>query len=369
MIMGVLKEIKDNENRVALTPEGVKELISNGNEVVVETNAGLNSGFSDEEYEKAGAKITTAEDVWNSDMILKVKEPFPEELKYLKKDQIIFTFLHLAGVYRELTEALLESKAIGLAYETVEDKNGKLPLLKPMSELSGRMAVIIGAYYLAMFNGGNGVLVSGVPGTEPANVLILGSGVVGSGALEIAKGLGANITLTTRNPDRLEHLKKDYSKLKIIKTNKENIAEAVKKADIVVCGVLIHGGKAPRLVSEEMVKTMKKGSVIVDVSIDQGGCVETSKPTSHSNPVFVKHGVIHYCVTNMPAAYQRTSTFALTNATLPYAIKLASGFKEAIKNDKGLAKGVNTYNGYITCKPVAEALGMMDKYKDLNELL
>jgi len=367
MKISVVKEIKNNENRVALTPDGAKKLIDEKNEVFVEINAGMNSGFADEEYEKSGAKIVSAEDAWNSEMIMKVKEPLEQELKYLKENQIVFTYLHLAGVYKKLTEALLEKKAIGVAYETVEDENGKLPLLKPMSEVTGRMASLMGSYYLAKFNGGEGVLVSGVPGVEPANFLIIGSGTVGSGALEIAKGLGANIIITSRNPETLKHLVSD--KVKIIKSDKEHIAEAVKKADVVVGAVLVPGGRAPIMVTEDMVKTMKKGAVIVDVSIDQGGCVETSHPTSHSEPVFVKHGVLHYAVTNMPGAFPRTSTIALTKATLPYAVKIAAGFKKAIKQDKGLAKGINTYKGYITYKPIAEDLGMMDMFKELDGLL
>lgn len=370
MKIGVLKEIKDNENRVALTPNGAKELIENGHEVLVETNAGANSGFSDDEYKKAGAKIVTKEEAWKADMVIKVKEPLKQELQFLTENKIVYTYFHLAGVYKELTETLLKNKTIALAYETVEDDDGKLPLLKPMSEVSGRMAVIIGAYYLARFNGGRGKLLTGVPGVESGNVLILGSGVVGNGALEVAIGMNANVTLVTRNPSKLKHLKQKYGeKLKIMETNEENIKEAVKEADILVAGVLIPGGKAPHLVTEEMVKTMKKGSVIVDVSIDQGGCVETSHGTSHSDPVFVKHGVIHYAVTNMPGAYPRTSTFALTNATLPYAIEIANnGLVKVAKKDKGLAKGINTYKGYITYKPVAEDLEMMEHYKDLNEL-
>ncbi|NQV09133.1 alanine dehydrogenase [Candidatus Woesearchaeota archaeon] len=366
MKISVLKEIKDNENRVGLTPEGAKALVDAGNDVFVETNAGLNSGFPNEEYEESGAKIVSKDDAWNSDMVMKVKEPLTEELQYFTEGKIVYTYFHLSGVYKELTEALIDKKTTSVAYETVEDEDGKLPLLKPMSEVSGREAVLFGANYLAKFNGGNGILISGVPGTPPANVLILGSGTVGMGAFEIATGLGANVTITTRNPDKLKHLESD--KVKVIETKKEAIAEAIKDADIVVGGILIAGGKAPKVVTEEMVKTMKKGSFIADVSIDQGGCVETSRPTSHSDPVFEKHGVIHYCVTNMPGAFPRTSTLALTKATLPYALKLAKGLGEAVK-DKGLAKGINTYKGFITYKPVAEDLDMLDKYKDLNELL
>jgi alanine dehydrogenase len=370
MIIGVVKEIKDKENRVALTPEGAKKLVEEGNKVLVEKDAGMNSGFGNGEYSKAGAEIVDTESAWNADLVIKVKEPLEQEYRYLRQDQIVFTYFHLAGVTKTLTAALLNNKTTAVAYETVEDSNGKLPLLAPMSAVAGNMSVTIGSYYLAKFNNGKGMQLGSVLGKKYGKVVVIGDGVVGKHAAKTAYGMGANVFLFTRHKDRFSGLKEEIGPdLKCVLSTKENIAEHIKDADLVVGSVLLRGAKAPYVVTEEMVKKMQPGSVIVDVSIDQGGCIETAKPTSHSNPVFVKHGVTHYCVTNMPGAYPRTSTIALTTATLPYALKLAKKGLEAFKEDEGFAKGVNTYKGYITYKPVAEALNMEDKFKELKELL
>jgi len=336
---------------------------------LVENNAGLNSGFSDEEYKKAGAQIVDAEKAWNADLVLKVKEPLESEYKFLKQ-QIVFTYFHLAGVTKTLTEALLKSKTTAIAYETVEDKYNRLPLLAPMSAVAGNMSVTIGSYYLAKFNNGRGMQLGEVMGNFYGKVVIIGDGVVGRHAAKTAHGMGANVYLFGRHEERMDNLRELIGKkAHVLLSTPENIAEHIKDADLVVGAVLVTGAKAPYVVTEEMVKTMQPGSVIVDVSIDQGGCIETSKPTKHSDPVFVKHGVTHYCVTNMPGAYPRTSTIALTNATLPYALKLAEKGINAVKEDGGFAKGVNTYKGYITYKPVAEGLNLMDRFRELKELV
>ena len=370
MKIGVVKEIKDKENRIALTPEGAKKLADSGNTVFVEENAGVNSGFSDEEYKNSGAEIVDTEKAWSADMIIKVKEPLEQEYKFLREDQIVFTYFHLAGVTKTLTEALVSNKTTAVAYETVENESRKLPLLAPMSAVAGNMSVTIGSYYLAKFNNGNGMQLGSVLGKKYGKVVVLGDGVVGKHAASTAYGMGSNVYLFTRHEDRFDLLKEEIgSELNCVLSTKENIAEHVKDADLVVGGVLLHGAKAPFIVTEEMVKTMQKGSVIVDVSIDQGGCIETAKPTKHSDPIYEVHGVIHYCVTNMPGAYPRTSTIALTTATLPYALKLAEKGINVLKEDQGFGKGVNTHKGFITYKPVAEALGMMDKFKEFGELL
>lgn len=293
-----------------------------------------------------------------------------DEYKFLKENQILFTYLHLAGVTKTLAEALLDKKTTGIAYETVEDGYYRLPLLAPMSAVAGNMSVQIGSYYLAKFNNGKGMMLGEVMGHFYGKVVIIGGGVVGRHAAKTAYGMGANVYLFGRHQERMDNLKEIIGrKAHVMLSTPENIAEHVKDADLVVGAVLLAGAKAPYVVTEEMVKTMQPGSVIVDVSIDQGGCIETSKPTKHSDPVFIKHGVTHYCVTNMPGAYPRTSTIALTNATLPYVLKLAnSGFENSIKNDAGFAKGVNTHKGYITYKPVAEALNLMDRYRKLDDL-
>jgi alanine dehydrogenase len=369
MIIGVPKEIKDKENRIALTPEGAKQLVSAGHEVLVEKGGGVGSGFSDEEYAQSGASIVSAEEAWGAEMVMKVKEPMESEYEFLKEDQILFTYLHLAGVTKTLTEALLKSRTTAVAYETVEDDEGKLPLLAPMSAVAGNMSVTMGAYYLAKFNNGRGVQLGSVMGKKQGKVVVLGDGVVGKHAASTAYGMGSDVYMFTRHEDRFEALKKEIgSDLNCVLSTSENIAEHVKDADLVVGGVLLRGAKAPWIVTEEMVKTMQPGSVIADVSIDQGGCIETSRPTSHSSPVFEVHGVTHYCVTNMPGAYPRTSTFALTAATLPYALRLADRGFDALQEDTGFAKGVNTYQGFITCEPVAEALEIVDKFEEWNQL-
>lgn len=366
MKIGIVKEIKDKENRVSLTPEGAKKLTEAGNEVLVEKDAGINSGFSDEEYKKANAKIVSAEEAWNTDLVMKVKEPLESEYKFLKNN-IIFTYFHLAGVTKTLTDALLKNKTTAIAYETVEDGYNRLPLLAPMSAVAGNMAVQVGSYYLAKFNNGKGILLGEVLGHFYGKVVIVGDGVVGRHSAKTAYGMGANVYMFGRHEERMDHLREFIGrKAHILLSTPESVSEHVKDADLVVGAVLIPGAKAPHVVTEEMVKTMQPGSVIVDVSIDQGGCIETSRPTKHSDPVFVKHNVIHYCVTNMPGAYPRTSTIALTTATSPYALKLAEEGLNIFKKDKGFAKGVNTHNGFIAYKPVAEDLGMMDKYKEFS---
>jgi len=370
VIKGVPKEIKNNENRIALTPEGAKKLVDDGHTVMVEESGGVGSGFPDNDYKKAGASIKNVDEVWNASLILKIKEPLEKEYDYFKKDQVIFTYLHLAGVTKTLTKALVKSKCIAVAYETVEDKNGRLPLLKPMSEVAGRMSVQVGAQFLAKYNGGRGIMLEGIDSVRPGEVVIIGDGVVGINALQMAYGRKASIILFGRSEEKLKRIEKDYPGIKTLISTPENVEKAVVEADLVVGGVLIHGGKAPYIVTEDLVKKMKQGSVIVDVSIDQGGCVETSEPTSHSKPVVVKHGVIHYAVTNMPGAYPRTSTFGITNATFPYIAKLAKySVEELAKQDPGFAKGINAYKGKITYKAVAEPLDMMDDYEDLEKVM
>src|SRR3990167_5993519 len=369
MKIGVVREIKDKENRVALTPEGAKKLKEAGHTVLIEENAGINSGFSNEEYKNSGAQIVDAQTAWSTDLVVKVKEPLEQEYKFLK-NQIVFTYFHLAGVTKTLTEALLKNKTAAVAYETVEDNYNRLPLLAPMSAVAGNMAVQVGSYYLAKFNNGKGILLGEVLGHFYGKVVIIGDGVVGRHAAKTAYGMGANVYLFGRHEERMDNLREFIGrKAHVLLSTPENILEHVKDADLVIGAVLVPGAKAPRVVTEEMVKTMQPGSVIVDVSIDQGGCIETSRPTSHSDPIFVKHGVTHYCVTNMPGAYPRTSTIALTNATLPYALKLAEKGINAVKEDAGFAKGVNTYKGFITYKPVAEGLNLMDRFRELKELV
>ena len=360
MIIGVPKEIKDKEYRVAITPAGVDVLVKAGHKVIVERNAGVGSGISDEEYRKAGAETAdTAQEVFKqADMIIKVKEPLPQEYPLLRKNQILFTYLHLAPV-PELTKALMKSEIVAVAYETVELENGSLPLLTPMSEVAGKIAVQVGAYYLMRAHGGMGVLLGGVPGVEKRRVVIIGGGVVGTSAAKVAIGLGAKVVIINQTIERLRYLDNIFGdRVETLASNFYNIKKAVVEADLVIGAVLIKGAKAPHLVTREMISKMKKGSVIVDVSIDQGGCVETIKPTSHSDPIYEVDGVIHYGVTNMPGAVPRTSTFALTNAALPYVVKLANLGIKALKQDQPLAKGVNVFKGQITYKSVADAAGM-----------
>ncbi len=370
MIVGIPKEIKDNEYRVAITPGGVHMLAEAGHKVVVQAGAGAGSGFSDEEYARAGAEILpTAADVWQAaEMIMKVKEPRPEEYAFLRPGLLLFTYLHLAAE-EELTHELLKREVIGVAYETVELDDGRLPLLTPMSEVAGRMAVQVGAHYLEKAHGGRGKLLGGVPGVRPADVVIIGGGIVGTNAAKMALGMGAHVTIIDKNIDRLRYLADVlHGNLTTLASNPLNIAHAVRVADFVIGAVLIHGARAPRLVTREMVSQMKPGSVIVDVAIDQGGCVETSHPTTHSNPTYLVDGVVHYGVTNMPGAVPRTSTYALSNATLPYALQLANlGFEEAVRRNPALARGANTYRGKVTYPAVAEAFGL--EYTPLEQLL
>lgn len=371
MIIGVPKEIKNNENRVALTPGGAETLVKLGHQVLVESSAGLGSGYEDKEYEEAGAIIISehGEIFKKSELVLKVKEPLPEEYDLLQENQIIFTYLHLAAE-PELTKVLMERKVIAIAYETIQLDDGSLPLLTPMSEVAGRMSVQIGAHFLQKPEGGRGVLLSGVPGVAPAEVVIIGGGIVGTNAAKMAVGLGAQVTILEVNPNRLRYLDDLFQgRTKNLMSNPRNISLAVSYADLLIGAVLIPGAKAPRLVTEDMVKKMKKGSVIVDVAIDQGGCIETiDRVTSHSNPVYEKHGVIHYAVPNIPGAVARTSTVALTNATHPYIIEIAQkGFSKAVEDNKALALGVNVLNGQVVCKAVAESLNF--PYTPLEQAL
>ena len=358
MIIGVPKEIKDNEARVGVTPAGVKALTEAGHKVLVETQAGALSGFPDEDYQDAGAEMVgEAGHVWGkSEMVVKVKEPIEREYVFFREGLVLFTYLHLAPL-PALTDKLLETKIIGIAYETVRDRQGTLPLLTPMSEVAGRMSVQVGATYLEKEHGGRGILLGGVPGVPPAHVTILGGGVVGTNAAKIALGFGAKVTLVDVNLNRLRELDDIFNgRLYTLASNSYNVAHTTKEADLVIGGVLIPGATAPRIVTRAMVADMKKGAVIVDVAIDQGGCVETARPTSHSNPSYVVDGVVHYCVTNMPGAVPHTSTLALTNSTFPYLLRIANlGVREALKQDAGLAEGLNTWMGTLTYRGVAES--------------
>lgn len=360
MIVGVTREIKDNEYRVGLTPSGAQELASAGHAVLVEEAAGLGSGFEDEQYVEAGAALRpdAASVFAEAQMVVKVKEPLPEEYGYLGEGQILFTFLHLAPD-AELTRALLDSGAVGMAYETVQLEDGRLPLLTPMSEVAGKMAVQVGARLLEKTRGGSGVLLGGVAGVEPGNVAILGGGVVGVNAAKVAGGLGADVLILDVNLDRLRYLEDLFEgHVHTLTSTRHNAAHAVAEADLLIGAVLVPGARAPVLATRDMVATMRPGSVIVDVAIDQGGCVETSRVTSHSEPVFVEEGVTHYCVPNMPGAVSRTSTFALTNATLPYVLAIANkGLRRALDEDPALAKGLNIHRGGVTCRGVAESFG------------
>ena len=370
MRIGVPTEIKDNEYRVGMTPSGVRDLTSDGHKVYVQKGAGLGSGFGDEEYTAAGAQILPDADAVykEADMIVKVKEPIDADLKRMKDGQLLFTYLHLAPV-PELTKTLLAKKITGIAYETITGRGGSLPLLTPMSEVAGRMSVHVGAYYLHKPNQGRGVLLGGVPGVLPADVVIIGGGVVGINAAKMAVGLGAHVTILDTNLDRLRYLDDIFQgRVSTLASNKAHIAEAVRRADLLIGGVLIPGAAAPKLVTRDMIREMKKGAVIVDVAIDQGGCVETAKATTHSNPVYDVDGVTHYCVANMPGAVPRTSTIALTNATLPFTRILAnSGFEKAVAENPALAEGVNVMGGHITYRAVAESQSR--EYTDLSALM
>ena len=370
MKVGTVKEIKKNENRVGLTPSNVKDYVANGHEVFVQAGAGLGSYLPDEEYAAAGAKILpTAEEVWAiADMMVKVKEPLADEYDLMREGQIIYTYLHLAAD-RPLTEALIEKKTKAVAYETIYDKNGGLPLLKPMSEVAGKLSVQAGARALEKIMGGRGVLLGGVPGVSKGKVVIIGGGVVGISAMKIALGMGADVTILDKSLDRLTYLDDIYGQsIQTMYSTQYNIEQAIKDADLVIGAVLIPGAAAPKLVKREHLKMMKEGSVIVDVAVDQGGCFETTRVTYHDDPVFVVDGVVHYCVANMPGAVSSTSTFALTNATLSYGLKIANmGLEAAVKEDDCLLPGVNCYAGKLTCKEVADFFNM--EYTDLRTLL
>lgn len=371
MIVGVPKEIKQSEYRVALTPAGVTMLVAAGHSVLVESGAGSGSGFEDSDYENEGAElISTAAEIWSrAEMIMKVKEPLPEEFAYFHEGLLLFTYLHLAAA-PELTKALVYKGVTGIAYETIQLANGSLPLLTPMSEVAGRMSVQVGAQFLEAFNGGRGVLLGGVPGVPPAEVVIIGGGIVGTNAAKIALGMGANVSILERSADRMRYLDDTFGgRIHTLMSSPYQIAEAVAKADLLIGAVLIPGARAPHLVTEQMVQSMKKGAVIVDVAVDQGGSIATvDRPTTHKDPIYVKHGVVHYAVANIPGAVPRTSTFALTNVTLPYALDLANHGMEAVRKSIPLQKGINTHAGKVTYEPVAAASGLpftpLEKWMD-----
>ena len=367
MKVGIPKEIKNNENRVGMTPAGVAELCRHGHEVVVQHTAGEGRGFADDEYVKAGARILPSiEAVYaEAEMIVKVKEPIEPEYKLVRKGQLLFTYFHFA-CEKELTEAMLKSGAVCLAYETVQLPNGLLPLLQPMSEVAGRMAVINGAYYLQKTKGGKGKLISGVPGVSPTNVLVLGGGTVGEAAAMMAAGMGANVTITDISLPRLRQLDIETpANVHTLYSSSHNICQLLPTVDIVVGSVLVPGDKTPHLITRDMLKMMEPGTVLVDVAIDQGGCFETSRPTTHSEPVYTVDGIVHYCVANIPGAVPNTSTLALTNATLRYAVARADkGWKQACKDDSALAKGLNIVEGKVVFKPVADVFGF--SYEELK---
>jgi alanine dehydrogenase len=370
MQIGIPKEIKNNENRVAMSPSGVYTLKTAGHDVFVETGAGLGSSFTDEQYKEAGAVITaTAKEVWARDMVMKVKEPLPEEYDYFYEGLILFAYLHLANE-AEVTKALIDNKVIGIAYETVQLPNKSLPLLTPMSEVAGRMSVQIGTQFLEKPKGGKGIILSGIPGVKRGKVTIIGGGGVGTNAAKVAVGLGADVTVLDLNPDRLRQLDDIFgTAINTVISNPMNIESAVAEADLVIGAVLIPGAKAPKLVTEAMVKSMSEGSVVVDVAIDQGGIFETSdRVTTHDNPTFTKHGVLHYSVANMPGAVPRTATIGLTNVTAPYALQIANkGYQQAVLDNEALLKGINTLDGYVTYQAVADAHGLA--YENVQTLL
>jgi alanine dehydrogenase len=361
MIIGVPKEVKDREHRVAATPAAVHEYVSQGHKVLVQASAGIGSGYTDDEYVNEGAElIEDASGVWGrAEMILKVKEPIAQEYDLMRQGQILFTYLHLAAD-EPLTRALIERNVQAIAYETVQLPNGQLPLLTPMSEVAGRMSIQVGAHFMERTQGGRGVLLGGIPGVPPAEVVVIGGGVVGTNAAKIALGMGANVTVIDLNVDRLRYLDDVLDgRINTLASSRKNIADAVRTADLVIGSVLIPGRRAPKLVTADMVSTMKRGSVTVDVAIDQGGCFETSRPTTHSDPSFEVDGVVHYCVTNMPGALPRTGTQGLTNVTTPYGIALANkGWKQALRDDPALALGANVINGHVTYAGVADAFNL-----------
>jgi alanine dehydrogenase len=370
MIVGVLKEIKTEENRVSMTPAGVEVMVAHGHTVLVEEAAGSGSGFEDSAYVQAGAECVAApEEIFaRAEMVMHVKEPLPPEYDLIRQDQIVFTYLHLAAA-EELTHTLVKRGSINIAYETIQKVDGSLPLLTPMSEVAGRMAIQQGAKYLEMAQGGHGILLGGVPGVDPGMVVIIGGGVVGTNAAKMACGLGAKVYVLDMNLDRLRYLSDVMpSNCFLLVSSPATIRDLITRADVVVGAVLIPGAKAPRLITRDMLKTMKRGAVLVDVAIDQGGCFETSKPTTHSNPIFTVDGVVHYCVTNMPGGVAKTSTLALTNATLPYAVEIADkGWKKAMLESREIKLGANVVQGKVTCKGVADALNL--EYFPIDSLL
>ncbi len=368
MKIGVVREIKDKENRIALTPSGASQLVAEGHHVSVEEDAGIGSGYSNDEYLSAGAEIISTAAAWDNELVIKVKEPMEQEYQYLKEN-ILFTYLHLAGVPVALTDALIKARTSAIAYETVEDDQGRLPILAPMSAVAGNVAANVGGYYLAKFNGGKGVQLGSVMGERYGKVMVIGSGIVGQHAANTLEGMGAEVLIFSRKLSSFEAMQyASPENMQFVESTPDNITKHIKDTDLLVGAVLQSGARAPHVVTETMVKSMQPGSVIVDVSIDQGGCIETSKPTSHSDPVYVTHGVIHYCVTNMPGAYPRTSTIALTNTTLPYISKLAESGIQTLRQDSDFSKGLNTHQGMITCQPVATALGKDDLYKSLDDI-
>jgi alanine dehydrogenase len=358
MIIGTVREIKDNEFRVGIVPGGVHTLVESGHTVLLESGAGRGSRISDREYEAVGARLTSsADEVWSTaDIVVKVKEPLPEEYPSLRPGLTLFTYLHLAPL-PDLTRVLMERKVTAIAYETITLPDGTLPLLTPMSEIAGRMAVQIGSHYLEKVHGGRGVLLGGVPGVPPGKVIILGGGVVGLNAAKIALGLGARVSIIEKNLARMQYLDDIFGgRVATVMSNPVNIDRSVPRADLLVGAVLVHGAAAPKVVTRRTVAAMKRGAVIVDVAVDQGGCIETTRPTSHSSPTYEEHGVLHYCVPNMPGAVPRTSTYALTNATLPFLLRMANyGVAAYARRDPGFAAGVNTYEGHLTCHPVGES--------------
>lgn len=370
MLIGILKEIKTEENRVCMTPAGVEVMIANGHSVMVEKSAGIGSGFSDDTYAKAGAEmIATPKEIFDrADMVMHVKEPLPPEYDLIREDQIVFTYLHLAADDQQ-TNALIKSKAVCIAYETIQKTDGTLPLLTPMSEVAGRMAIQQGAKYLEMAQGGHGVLLGGVPGVDPGTVVVIGGGVVGTHAAKMACGLGAKVYILDMNLERLRYLSDVMpANCFMLMSSPATTRKLVKEADVVVGAVLVAGAKAPKLVTREMLKTMKKGAVLVDVAIDQGGCFETSKATTHGDPIYIVDGVVHYCVANMPGAVPKTSTMALTNATLPYAVEIANkGWKMAMAENNEIKLGANVINGKVTFKGVSDAFGL--EYVPIDGLL
>ena len=359
MKIGIPKEIKIKENRVSCTPAGVRMLVQAGHEVLVQQSAGDGSGFTDEQYALAGARLVpTAADAWAAQMVIKVKEPVAAEYGFLRKDLLLFTYLHLAAD-KKLTEELVKTKTTGIAYETVQIGR-RLPLLEPMSEIAGRMSAIVGAFYLSKAQGGEGVLLGGVPGVLPGNVLIIGGGTSGINAGRVAAGMGAEVTILEVDLQQMRYLDISlHGSAHTLYSNEQNLLDMLPKVDLLIGAVLVPGAKAPKLISRAMLKAMKKGAVFVDIAIDQGGCAETSRPTTHENPIYVEEDTVHYCVANMPGAYARTATMALTNATIPYAVKLANlGFAPALQQVPELVPGLNTHAGYVTYKAVADATGL-----------